>query len=282
MATFPRRQPKVDRNHPVGKDIVWGCAHGFLGDIASSAVATVESPTSVHTQGAVMQFGRSIRKNTANDSNAIYWPKVPQIRRIKRNCTIVFWGTITTLASAFTSLVKVPYRTDGTWSAPYQALALDAGAGNEGSIEYAQNSSTGVSSGLVSSFYVTGGVHMWAGVRAGDGSSALFYRDGALFSSQTFGTNADIDFSGSVPEVNLMLSSQSANIANAPAATCYMAFIVSRAMTAREIRQHWQNPNAILLPPTRRIVAVPAAGPAAAAGPVAKKAMYHYRIRRTA
>lgn len=229
--------PRLQRHHPIGKDVVWACGQGRVNDLAGGGIATVEAN---HDIGRPTFIGPSIYKNTANNSNACYWSHVNRLRTIKRHCTMVVWARITSLASSYTTLLSMPYRTDGSWSTPFRAMGFTGPSGNtHGQYQYAENSSTNHSVDSSGGYYAADGIlRCYAVVRKG--ANVVFWRDRAAYSTATLGTDVAVDWNAT--EVNLGSSSQSANISNSPQAFYPLAFVVNRAMSRNEMLAHYADP----------------------------------------
>lgn len=247
----------LNRDHPIGRHVVFCAAPGLgrLDDLVSGRIATIEAD---HTRDVATAIGTGIRKDTANSSNGVYWSNLGALRLVTRDFTIVVWARLTSLASAFTTLLSFPYAL-GSWSSPYRSLGFTAGAGNEGGIQYASAGPTQNDSGTVSSFYLADStLHCYVAVR--EQGNAYFYRDGVRIGATTFSTNADVLWNAL--EANLFLSSQSANISGGPAGTCPLVCVVAKACSQAEVARITSEPWTFLDPTVALFPAVfiPTAG----------------------
>jgi hypothetical protein len=244
-----RQQPgpgaRLDRSHPLAFGLRWLVVPAL--GAAELVGATVGTPFGSGITMPSTPGGRGAR-NAADASSGISWPFTQRLAGIT-DLTICWQGRADALTGAG-AWFSLPV--GSAWADPWGALDVAHNSGDPSccQFELAGSATAGSADGAVSAsgfFAADGKVHHWAITRKG--AAIQFFRDGALFDSQTLGggsTNAIVTSGAQRPTI---LSKSSTAPTEPSSATLLQLGIWARVLAPADIRRLAEAPWALTASP---------------------------------
>lgn len=249
MYNIPRLSPILGKSNSLTKGLVFATFPGGPRryDMIGGGLGVTDEPqtfwdtiwdtTNQYTAPGNGFFARK----TTGDTARYYWPWSDNIASVTTDCTVIAWVLLTSFtAAAVTHLFNFPYRTDGSWTAPFRSLGLARASGATGMSFSCADAGTLVAVASDTGMLATDGLFNLLGATR-SGTSVIFYKNGLQHgASKTLGTAAAVDW-GQHSAPTLMNRASNAN-GEAMAGYCFFLGLWSRVLSADEMNRFYVNP----------------------------------------